>query len=131
MSKNIKALVEKRNEKFKELTELTTKVTDETRAFTPEEQTTFDKLEKEIQALTATINAIKKTNEAAANTSDPDAGGGAETEEQKKKREAEEERAFANYIRGVVETRADAVNMTQSDISVLRKIPREMTIPIS
>ena len=115
MSKNIKALVEKRNEKFKELTELTTKVTDEARAFTPEEQATFDKLEKEIQALTATINAIKKTNEAAANTSDPDAGGGAETEEQKKKREAEEERAFANYIRGVVETRADAVNMTQSD----------------
>lgn len=112
MSKNVKALVEKRNEKFRELSELTTKVTGEGRAFTDEEKTLFDQLEKDIQALNNTIAAVKRTSEGAATVGEGGTEG--ETEEQRKEREAKEERAFASYIRDVVEERAD-VNLTQGD----------------
>lgn len=106
MKKNIKKLMEQRNEKFQRLSELTATVADEGRAFTEEERAEFDKLEQEVQNLNSTIAAVKKTEEDGADMGAPKEGG--------EKDEAAEERAFENYIRGVVEMRAD-VTMAQSD----------------
>lgn len=104
----MKKLIETRNQKLQEMDDLLQKAKDEGRAFTEEEKATFDGLEAEAKKLLETINAAKRREEAGATEDDPDPKGGTE------KTEEQESRAFANYIRGVVETRAE-VNMTQGD----------------
>ena len=103
----IKTLTEQRNDKVTELQAIVNKAKLETRAMTEEEKTQFETLEKEITEIDNTIAAetrargleiIKETKE-----------------DKKKDTKAElEERAFENYIRGVVEERADA-NLTVGD----------------
>lgn len=105
----MKKLIETRNQKLQEMDELLQKAKDEGRAFTEEEKEKFDALETAAKDLLETINAAKRREEAGANQDDPDSEDTAE-----KKTEEQESRAFANYIRGVVETRAE-VNMTQGD----------------
>lgn len=103
----IKALIEKRNDKVKEMQGILDKAKEETRAMTEEEMTRFNDLEKEIKELDATIEAETRAK-------------GLEIIEDMKhddkveERALAEERAFECYIRGIVEERAD-VNMTTGD----------------
>ncbi len=111
----MKKLIETRNQKLSEMDTLLNKAKEENRAFTPEEKERFDTLEAEVKALKETIDAQQRRTAAAATEPDPAPVGDDEAEKEKEKKQAEnEERAFANYIRGVVETRAD-VNMAEGD----------------
>lgn len=105
----LKALLEKRNSKVTELKTVLDKAKNEERAMTDEEMTKFNSLEKEIKDLDATIEAEKRAN----NLQIVGYKEKKENEEQRAVEEAEE-RAFENYIRGVVEERAD-VNLTAGD----------------
>lgn len=106
----IKKLTETRNQKLQEMDDLLKKANDESRAFTEEEKAQFETLEAEVKKLQETIEAAKRRAEAGAQEKEP--AGGAEEEE--KQKAENEERAFANYLRGVAETRAE-VNMTEGD----------------
>ena len=112
----MKKLIETRSQKLIEMENLVKKAEDEGRAFTPEEKEAFEKLEGAVRELNATIAAKQRLAQANANQEDPAPAedGEEETEEAKKKREKGEERAFANFIRGTVETRAEA-NLTVTD----------------
>lgn len=110
----MKKLIETRSQKIIEMDNLLKVAKDENRAFTEEEQKKFDDLVAEVRALNSTIAAQAQRNDAAATNHDPQKEDGEETEEEKKKREKGEERAFANYIRGVIEQRADT-NLTLTD----------------
>lgn len=103
----LKSLTEQRNEKVEELQAIVNKAKLETRAMTEEEKTQFETLEKEIKGIDDTIAAETRARGLEIIE---------ETKEDKKKdTKAElEERAFENYIRGVVEERAD-VNLTVGD----------------
>ena len=83
----------------------------EVRALTEEEQKEFDRLENEIKALEATIARMEKVEDDKIEKTDPAGDAGSE---EKTDKEKQEERAFGNYIRGIVEERAD-VNLTKSD----------------
>ena len=109
----MKKLIETRNQKLTEMDELLNKATAEGRAFTDEEKERFDALEAEVKALKETIEAGQRRTAAASTEEDPDHNNDGEGEsEEEKKKAANEERAFGNYIRGIVETRAE-VNMTE------------------
>lgn len=112
----MKKLIETRSQKLIEMDGILKKATEEGRAFTEDEKTQYDKLEGEVRALNETIAAQQRRSQFGATVPDPEKEDGEEeeTEETKKKREKGEERAFANYIRGQVETRAD-VNLTVTD----------------
>ena len=112
----MKKLIETRSQKLIEMENLVKKAEEEGRAFTPEEKEAFEKLEGAVRELNATIAAKQRLAQANANQEDPAPAedGEEETEEAKKKREKGEERAFANFIRGTVETRADT-NLTVTD----------------
>lgn len=105
----LKALLEKRNTKVTELKAVLDKAKSEERAMNEEEMTKFNALEKDIKDLDATIEAEKRAN----NLEIVDYNKKKENEEQRAVEEAEE-RAFENYIRGIVEERAD-VNLTVGD----------------
>ncbi|MCM3763451.1 phage major capsid protein [Neobacillus niacini] len=104
--RSMPTLLEQRNNLMDEMDGILKKVKEETRAFTDDETKRFDEIKGEVAKIDKTIAAeaearsldkkkpVKKT----------------EVEE----RAAAEERAFANYIRGVVEDRAD-VNLTVGD----------------
>ncbi len=103
----MKTLTEQRNDKVSELQVIVDKAKLETRAMTEEETTQFEALEKEIESIDKTIAAETRAR-------------GLEIIEEMKddkkveERAVAEERAFENYIRGVVEERAD-VNLTAGD----------------
>ena len=103
----LKALLEKRNSKIDAMNALTNAAITETRALTEVEDGTFKELEGEVRALDSTIEKIKETRE---KLDVPEAGANGESETV----EQSEERAFASYIRGKVETRT-AVNMVPAD----------------
>lgn len=91
-----KALEEQRTELVNEMTNIVESAKAETRTLTDEEETRYDEIKKEISKIDKTLSAI---DEQRAFNKIP----------AKKNAEEEglesEERAFANYIRGVVETR--------------------------
>lgn len=108
-----KKLLEKRAQDVAEMELLTNTAETEERAMTEEEQARFTELEKEIRAIDATVEAGERARKLDVT----------EEEERAEDKKAEEisteeaeERAFANYIRGVVsEERAGDVNMTKGD----------------
>lgn len=102
----LKALIEKRNAKVTEMQAILNKAKTEERAMTEEEVAKFNALEKEIKDLDTTIEAEKRANNYTITEGSKNKG----TEE----RAEAEERAFANYIRGIAEERAD-VNMAVGD----------------
>lgn len=111
----MKKLIETRSQKLIEMDKLANAAKEEGRAFTEEEQASFDKLEGEVRALNSTIAAAQRRAQLGATEEDPaPEDGEEESDEDKKKREKNEERAFANFIRGTVETRADT-NLTVTD----------------
>lgn len=107
VANGLKEMEEQRAAMEEEMSQLVNKVEEEKRAFTEEESTRFDDLEKEKIRLDKTLKVIE-AKRAAENR---------EVVETVKKEDSDtklEERAFANYIRGVVEQRAD-VNLTVGD----------------
>lgn len=115
---NLKALTEQKAEKQTEMETLLNTVKAEERAFSDEESELFTQLESDIQRINETLDAIAKGREL---TKEPEAK---ETEDKKEEEEemkeeenkvAQEERAFENYIRGVVLETRDDVNLTKGD----------------
>jgi HK97 family phage major capsid protein len=108
---NLKKLIEEKNEKIEEMNKIMSKMGTENRAeMTDQEKTDFDRLETEIRALDETIGRLEKLKSMDIKTAIDD------NKKDKVEERAElEERAFADYIRGVVtEQRAD-VNLTTTD----------------
>lgn len=102
---NEKALEEKRTELLDEMTNIVNGAETEIRTLTDEEEVRYDEIKKEISKIDKTLEIIEEQrafNKIPAKKS--------ATEESIEL----EERAFANYIRGVVETRT-ATNLTVSD----------------
>lgn len=132
---NLKALTEQKAEKQTEMETLLNSVKTEERAFTEEENERFKKLESEIGLINETISAFTKGREL---TKEPEQE---EKEEEKKeeeemkeeeKRALQEEKAFENYIRGIIlEERAD-VNLTKGDngavipVTIAKKIIKQV-----
>jgi HK97 family phage major capsid protein len=115
MSK-LKAMLEKKASLTSELRAMSEKLTKESRAWTPEEETKFNELRTEVEAIGKTVDAIQEARELDDADEHEDGEDKPETPEQV---EEKENRAFANYIRAVAsgkEARADA-NLTFSDSS--------------
>ena len=111
--KNLKALFEKRNALITKLDEMVKSLENdkgEVRAFTDAEMTDYNNAKAEVEALTASINAIRETR---AEEIDVPAEGAPENDAEK--RAADEYRMFEEYLRGKpVEVRAGA-NWTKTD----------------
>lgn len=119
---NLKKLKERRVFLQTQMQELLKKAESEERAMTESEAADFGKYEAEIKNIDTTMQAEQRAR-ALMQDEDPE-----EPEQRAEKDiEAAEERAFAAYIRGIVEERADVV-MTKSDngavvpTSIARKI---------
>lgn len=105
---DLKGLTEQRNDKVTEMQAIIDKAKAETRAMTEDEMTKFNALEKEIADIDATIQAEERARLLSLNVVD-------DKKKEELRAEEAEERAFANYIRGVVENRAGDVNLTVAD----------------
>lgn len=101
---NFKWYKEKREEYQTRMQELLDQAQVEERALTEEESTEFDDLEKKIQNIDRTVAAEERARKLDLTEKEEE-----ETEEQRAEdKEKADERAFANYIRGIVsEERAD------------------------
>lgn len=102
-TRSMPSLVEQRNNLLDEMDNLLKGAKEETRALTDQESTRFDEIKSEIAGLDKTITALDEARSL-------DKKLPAKQAEQRTQEEAET-RAFENYIRGVVEDRAD-VNLT-------------------
>lgn len=105
---DLKGLTEQRNDKVTEMQGIVDKAKAETRAMNEEEMTKFNALEKEIADIDATIKAEERARLLSLNVVD-------DKKKEELRAEEAEERAFANYIRGVVENRAGDANLTVAD----------------
>ena len=115
---NLKALTEQRAEKQTEMETLLNTVKTEERAFSDEESELFTQLESDIQRINETLDAIAKGRELTKEPEAEETEAKKEEEEEMKEEEnkvAQEERAFENYIRGVVLETRDDVNLTKGD----------------
>lgn len=102
-TRSMPSLVEQRNNLLDEMDNLLKGAKEETRALTDQESNRFDEIKKEIAGLDKTITALDEARSL-------DKKLPAKQAEQRTQEEAET-RAFDNYIRGLVEERAD-VNLT-------------------
>lgn len=103
--RSMPTLVEQRNNLMAEMEGILSKVKSETRAFTDEETNRFEQVKKDIANIDKTLAA---ENEARSlDTKAP-------VQKQTETRAQLEERAFENFIRGVVEERQE-VNLTAGD----------------
>lgn len=113
----LKTLEEQREDLCKEMQGIVDAAKTETRAMTEEETKKFESLEKQIQSIDISIAMEKRSIELMAKKDDrtPEDQTGAGTDQKTEERAAAEEKAFADYIRGIQsEERAD-VNMTATD----------------
>lgn len=102
---NEKGLVEKREELLLDMNKIVEAAKAETRVLTDDEEKNFNKIKGDIEKIDITLKAIEEERTLQ----------NFELVDKKKDTKVElEERAFANYIRGVVETRID-VNLTSGD----------------
>lgn len=104
---SLKDLNEQRNDKVVEMQALVDAAKGETRAMSAEEMEKFTVLEAEISSIDATIKAEERARNLSLNVVD-------DKKKEELRAEELEERAFSNYIRGIVEQRAD-VNLTTGD----------------
>lgn len=104
---SLKGLTEQRNDKVAEMQSLVDAAKGETRAMSAEEMEKFTALEAEIAGIDATIKAEERARDLSLNVVD-------DKKKEELRAEEAEERAFANYIRGTIEERAD-VNLTTGD----------------
>ncbi|MCO1599832.1 phage major capsid protein [Desulfosporosinus nitroreducens] len=103
----LKSLNEQRNDKVTELQALVDTAKGETRAMSTEEMEKFTALEADIASIDKTIKAEERARDLTLNVID-------DKKKEELRAEELEERAFSNYIRGIVEQRAD-VNLTTGD----------------
>ncbi|MGO5544600.1 phage major capsid protein [Blautia sp. HCP3S3_G8] len=104
-AEELKSLEEKRTALVEEMEGILNKAQEEQRAFEETEQTRFDEIEKEINAIDKTIEA----KERARNLGNPKKEG-----KEKGDTLTVEERAFVDYIRGTI-TNERATNLTYTD----------------
>ncbi|MFW5676978.1 MAG: phage major capsid protein, partial [Acetivibrio ethanolgignens] len=102
MRADLKTYDEQRAEAVEEMKELTKSAEEQQRAFTPEEETKFDELEKRVQDIDAAVEKIERAKSLELTKK---GSGSSETEEEL------EERAFESYIRGKISERSDG-NLT-------------------
>ena len=109
-TRSMPSLVEQRNNLIAEMETLMNAAKTETRAFTDQENTRFDEIKNEIASIDKTIKAFEESRsfEQTKPVVAP----------VKEDRALQEERAFENYIRGVVEERTD-VNLTVGENGAL------------
>jgi HK97 family phage major capsid protein len=100
-----KGLVEQREDLAKEMRDIVEGAKAETRTLTDAEETRFNEIKEEIDKIDTTLKAFDEQR--ALEDFKP-------SDNKKDNKEDIEERAFANYIRGVIEERAD-VNLTATD----------------
>lgn len=100
-----KGLVEQREDLAKEMRDIVEGAKAETRTLTDAEETRFNEIKEEIDKIDTTLKAFDEQR--ALEDFKP-------SDNKKDNKEDIEERTFANYIRGVVEERAD-VNLTATD----------------
>ena len=108
---NLKELMEKRNDLVEQMRAMTGSIVEEKRAFTAEENEKFEGLRKEVDALDASIEAVKDTESRSLSVIETGAAENTQTVEER------DIASFAAYIRseaGLVQERA-ASNMTKSD----------------
>lgn len=121
-AENLKKLEEQRAEKLEELKTLTQTAETEQRAFTEEEETRFDALEKEIKAIDKTIAAQERARELNIKKGEKERRKAGEDE-----KETLEERAFVDYVRGVVtEERASNLTMTDNGAIIPKSIMQKV-----
>lgn len=110
-AEDLKSLVEQRADLVQEMKDLTDTAETEKRAFTEEEVTKFDNLDKKVKELDTTIERMERARDLKLNV----VSNKKRKEDEKTEKEELEERAFEAYIRGeVLKERAD-VNLTFSD----------------
>lgn len=105
---NLKAYLEKKASLQKEMRALSDTISKEVRAWTPDEETKFNDLKTQVEALAKTIDALQEARELDDAVEKEDATTTTETDAQV---EEKENRAFANFIRAVIdhkENRADS-----------------------
>lgn len=121
-AENLKKLEEQRAEKLEKLKTLTQTAETEQRAFTEEEETRFDALEKEIKAIDKTIAAQERARELNIKKGEKERRKAGEDE-----KETLEERAFVDYVRGVVtEERASNLTMTDNGAIIPKSIMQKV-----
>lgn len=109
----MKQMQEQRNAKLQEMKAIMDGAKTENRAMSEEEQEKWDALDREVQRIDKSIEAEKRA--IALNGRKQD-GSAAEGKAEKAEREAAEERAFADYIRGVaLEERAGDTNLSNGN----------------
>ncbi len=107
----LKKLMEQRADLQTELDGILNKAKAEERAMTDEEVKQFDATEAKMKSIDATIQREERAREL-----DLKPGKQKKDKEEVEERAVKEEKAFANYIRGVVsEERAGEVNLTKAD----------------
>lgn len=115
---NIKGLEEKRNDLKSQMTSLLDTAKAEERAMNEEEVAEFDKLEREIKDIDATIEREEKIESMEQKETKVENTRELSVEEKRMYNSVEERddyNSFAEYIRSQVEKRADASNLTKGD----------------
>lgn len=125
---NLKKLMEMLTKKQDEMRAILDKAKTEERALNNEERKNFDDLSNEIEDIKASIEVIQESR----SLLEPVAGEPKAEDPKEKEPELTQEqletRAFENYVRGQIDTRADAVNLTKTDngavipVSIANKI---------
>ena len=115
---NLKEMKEKRNSNVEEMSNIVDKAMREERALTDEEKVAYDNLKKSIEEFDETIKRVEeleksKMTESSDNEKEKDTQA-----EEKEDRATKDIEIFANYIRNIVEERADS-NLTKSDNGVI------------
>lgn len=110
-----KKLKEKRLLLQSEMEKLIGTAESENRALSDEESKRFDEIEKEIQDIDRTISTEERARKLEVVEDKNAASDDKNTEQRAEETAKAEERAFANYIRGVVEDKADGAAMKLTD----------------
>ena len=105
----LKELKEKRAEVYEKMNTLMTKAEKEVRALTDEEKTEFDKLEKEVADLDATIERQERARKLVLEKN------GTPEEKEQEERAENEAQNFEKYIRSITAEERATANLTASD----------------
>lgn len=112
-AENLKSLMEQRGGLVQQMKDMTSAAETEKRAFSPEEDQTFDDLDRQVKALDSTIEKLERARNLKLNAADTE-------KNEEPKQEELEERAFENYIRrecgaANLEIRAGEQNLTMGN----------------
>lgn len=112
-AENLKSLMEQRGGLVQQMKDMTSAAETEKRAFSAEEDQTFDDLDRQVKALDSTIEKLERARNLKLNAADTE-------KNEEPKQEELEERAFENYIRrecgaANLEIRAGEQNLTMGN----------------